>query len=374
MTSETPALDERTQKMRDALIKVKDPVLGRTLDDLKTLLEIAFEGETLKLRVAMSTPSDESRAALKARLEEVAKAEGAASLEIEWEVRVPTRITTGEDPLPDVKNVILVMSGKGGVGKSTVATNLALGLRKLGTRVGLFDADIYGPSLPTMFGIEGRPVSDDGKHILPLQRFGVKLMSVGFLLEHEKQAVIWRGPRLHGALKQLVEDVRWGALDFLVVDLPPGTGDVALSIAQKMRITGVVMVTTPQEVALQDVYKGVTLCQQLNMPILGVVENMSYFEDPAGNRHELFGSGGGEKIAEMCEAPLMAQVPIDQALREWGDKGTPVVQSAPDSPSGSALMKMVETLADTVAKLHFERGGGEKAPTTERRKHLPIMR
>jgi ATP-binding protein involved in chromosome partitioning len=266
------------------------------------------------------------------------------------------------------------MSGKGGVGKSTVATNLALSLRRLGTRVGLLDADIYGPSLPTMLGIEGHPTSKDGKRIQPLQRFGIKLMSIGFLLEDPKQAVVWRGPMLHGALQQFVSDVDWGGLDYLIIDSPPGTGDVALTLAQKLRLTGAIIVTTPQEVALQDVYKSVSMCRKLNIPILGVVENMSHFVDSAGVRHELFGSGGGQKIAEYAEAPLFGQVPIDAQVREWGDQGTPVVQAAPGSPAGSAFATIADALSERVAREHFERSGGDDAPAGEGPKRLRILR
>ena len=299
---------------------------------------------------------------------------GVEFVEVELKVDVPTRETTSTDPIPDVRNVILVMSGKGGVGKSTVATNLALALRRLGSRVGLLDADIYGPSIPTMLGVEGHPSSKDGKRIQPLQRFGIKLMSIGFLLEDPKQAVVWRGPMLHGALQQFVSDVDWGGLDYLVLDLPPGTGDVALTLAQKLKITGAVIVTTPQEVALQDVYKSVSMCQKLNVPILGVIENMSHFVDSAGVTHELFGSGGGQKIAEFAEAPLFGQIPIDPKVREWGDQGTPVVQAAPSSPSGQAFSAVADALAERVAMEHFERAGGDEAPEGEGPKRLRILR
>src|SRR5688500_7539778 len=246
------------------------------------------------------------------------------------EPNVPERTVAPDDLVPEVKNVVLVMSGKGGVGKSTVATNLALALSRMGTRVGLLDADIYGPSIPTMFGIAGQPLSD-GQKIQPLERFGLKLMSIGFLLEDPKAAVIWRGPMLHGALQQFLKDVNWGELDFLVLDLPPGTGDVALSLSQRVGVSGAVMVTTPQPVATDDVFKSVSMCRKVNVPILGVVENMSWFVDSAGVKHELFGKGGGQAVADFAKAPLLAQIPIDATVREWGDKGTPVVQAAPDT-------------------------------------------
>ena len=286
---------------------------------------------------------------------------------------VPTREVGPDDPVPEVKNVILVMSGKGGVGKSTVATNLALALSRMGHRVGLLDADIYGPSIPTMLGVSGQPLSD-GKKIVPLSRFGVKLMSIGFLLEDPKSAVVWRGPMLHGALLQFLKDVDWGALDFLLLDLPPGTGDVALTLSQRVRSNGAVIVTTPQEVALQDVYKAVSMNQKVGIPILGIVENLSYFVcDGCEKRHELFGSGGGQKVAEFAGAPLLGQIPLHPTVREWGDAGTPVVQAAPGSPAAQAFIALAETLietllgSDTAAPVAIDRSGGQN-------RRLPIAR
>src|SRR5580693_628845 len=269
--------------------------------------------------------------------------------------------------MPGMKNVILVMSGKGGVGKSTAATNLALALSRAGHRVGLLDADIYGPSIPTMLGISGRPVSLDGKMIEPLERFGVKLMSIGFLLEDPKAAVVWRGPMLHGALLQFLKDVHWGALDYLVLDLPPGTGDVALTLSQRVKATGAVIVTTPQQVATDDVYKSVSMCKKVGIPVLGVVENMSFFVDSAGVRHELFGKGGGAAVAEFAKAPLLGQVPIDATVREWGDKGSPVVQAAPFSPIARSFVEIAERLVDVI---DARRGAGveqeDAGPTIDR--------
>jgi ATP-binding protein involved in chromosome partitioning len=259
-----------------------------------------------------------------------------------------TRPIGPEDPMPGVRSVILVMSGKGGVGKSTTAVNLTMALHRMGHRVGLLDADIYGPSIPTMLGVAGRPMSSDGKTIDPVERFGIKLMSIGFLLEDPKSAVIWRGPMLHGALQQFLKDVAWGELDYLVLDLPPGTGDVSLTLSQRVGITGAVIVTTPQQVATDDVFKSVSMCQKVNIPILGVVENMSYFVDTAGVRHDLFGKGGGQAIADFAESPLLGQIPIEQSVREWGDKGTPVVQAAPDSSIAQAFMHVAERLVQVV--------------------------
>ena len=279
-----------------------------------------------------------------------------------------------DDPVPGVKNVVLVMSGKGGVGKSTVAANLAVALHAMGARVGLLDADIYGPSVPTMFGIN-QPPQGEGDRIQPLEQHGIKLMSIGFLLEDERTAVVWRGPMLHGALLQFLRDVEWGALDVLFLDLPPGTGDVALTLAQNLHSTGAVVVTTPQEVAVQDVYKAVTMNQKVGIPILGVVENQSYFVCEHGTRYDLFGSGGGEKVAAMSEAPLLGQIPLDIELRACGDAGRPVVAAAPEAPSSRALVSVARALLDRIAQVNaategeltIDRSGGQN-------RHLPVTR
>jgi ATP-binding protein involved in chromosome partitioning len=282
-----------------------------------------------------------------------------------------------DDPLPGVNNIVLVMSGKGGVGKSSVACNLAMALARAGWRVGLLDADIYGPSIPTMLGVAGRPVSADGKTIEPLSRFGIKLMSIGFLLEDPKAAVIWRGPMLHGALQQFMKDVAWGELDFLVMDLPPGTGDVALTLSQRVKATGALMVTTPQAVATDDVYKSVSMCKKVNIDILGVVENMSWFIDSAGVRHELFGKGGGQAVADFADAPLLGQVPLDPSVREWGDKGTPVVQAAPQGEASKAFAAIAERVIEACEAAH---AGDDPGPTIDRsggtggKKRLPVAR
>jgi ATP-binding protein involved in chromosome partitioning len=225
-----------------------------------------------------------------------------------------------------------------------------------------------------MMGVSGHPVSKDGKRISPLERFGVSMMSIGFLLEDERQAVVWRGPMLHGALKQFLTDVDWGELDYLVLDLPPGTGDVALTMAQQLKVTGVVIVTTPQEVALQDVYKSVSMCQKVGIPIVGVVENESYFVcDGCSKKHELFGSGGGQKIAEFAQAPLLGQIPLHPAVREWGDAGTPIVEALPSSESAQAFLGVAEQLLvalgaqATGGVLSIDRSGGVN-------RKLPIAR
>jgi ATP-binding protein involved in chromosome partitioning len=288
-------------------------------------------------------------------------------------LELPNRDLAPDDPVPSAKSVVLVMSGKGGVGKSTVAANLAIALKRLGASVGLLDADMYGPSVPTLFGISGQPPSD-GVKIRPLERHGIKLMSIGFLLEDAKAAVVWRGPMLHGALVQFLKDVAWGELDVLLLDLPPGTGDIALTLSQKVRSSGAVIVTTPQEVALQDVYKSVSMAEKVGIPVLGVVENESYFVcDGCEKRHELFGSGGGQKIADFARAPLLGQIPLDGAVREWGDAGVPIVEAAPGSSVGKAFVEVAERL---VEELRGRAGGGvvtiDRSGGTNRR--LPISR
>jgi len=285
------------------------------------------------------------------------------------------RAARADDPIPDVQNVLLVMSGKGGVGKSSVAANLTLALKRMGYRVGLLDADMYGPSVPTMFGITGKPAIE-GQKIQPLERFGVKLMSIGFLLDDARAAVVWRGPMLHGALTQFIADVAWGPLDYLVVDLPPGTGDVALTLSQKLAVSGSVIVTTPQEVALADVYKSVSMNEKVGIPIAGVVENASYFVcDGCDKRHEIYGSGGGQKVAEMAGAPLLATLPLDPAVRSWADAGTPVVQAAPGSPIGQAFLELAGRVVQRLDEMSENSGPGVAIDRSGgQNRHLPITR
>jgi len=271
-------------------------------------------------------------------------------------------------------HIILVMSGKGGVGKSTVATNLALALSRQGQRVGLLDADMYGPSIPTMLGISARPKTD-GQRIQPLERFGLKLMSIGFLLEDARGAVAWRGPMLHSALLQFFRDVDWGPLDYLLLDMPPGTGDVALTVSQNVQATGAVVVTTPQEVALQDVYKSVSMAKRVNIPILGVIENQSYFLcDGCNTKHELFGAGGGQQVADFAEAPLLAQLPLVPAVRQWGDAGTPIVQASPGSSIAETFVTLAEELMTRVRQTTEEQSGLDIDRSGGQNRHLPISR
>lgn len=355
-----------------ALSAVTDPVVGKSLGDLRAVRDVVVQGDRASATVDLLSPATSAREKILGDLRSAAEALGVKSLDVAFGAAVRTRQVSGDDPCPEVKNVIPVMSGKGGVGKSTVAANLALALQRTGARVGLLDADIYGPSVPTMLGIMGRPISRDGKHIDALERFGMKIMSIGFLLEDPKSAVVWRGPMIQGALQQFLKDVAWGPLDYLIMDLPPGTGDVALTLFQRLKLTGAVIVTTPQDVALMDVYKSVSMCQKMNVDILGVVENMSYFIDSAGVKHEIFGRGGGARIAEFAKAPLLGQVPIDSLVREWGDNGTPVVQAQPNSPAAKEFRDIAQRLADRVTASLFEAHGGAAPATAPKR--LPILR
>ncbi|QQR91942.1 MAG: Mrp/NBP35 family ATP-binding protein [Myxococcales bacterium] len=333
-----------------------------------------FTDNEASMGVQLSCPGPEIQQEIRTRIEQVLAPFGITKLNIHWDLKVPIRQLASEDPVPHVRNIVLVMSGKGGVGKSTCAANIAVALGQAGAKVGLLDADIYGPSVPTLFGVHEAPTSEDGKLIRPLEKHGVKLMSIGFLMDDPTQAVVWRGPMLHGALMQFIKDVDWGELDYLVLDLPPGTGDVALTLAQHAKVTGALIVTTPQELALQDVYKAVSMCKKLNLTILGVIENMSHFIDSAGVSHALFGSGGGAKVAAFAGAHLLSKLPIDPEVGQCNDSGVPVVAAKPNSAIAKAYSKLAQDLTVRIARHLFEMGGGQKAPSTDGPRRLRIMR
>lgn len=267
----------------------------------------------------------------------------------------PEQGQAAQSKLPDIKHYVAVASGKGGVGKSTVAVNLAVAIAKKRQNVGLMDADIWGPSAPMMTGTQGeKPVATPQRKMLPIEKYGLKIMSIGYLIK-EEETVIWRGPMVHGAVKQFVEDVEWKNTDYLVIDLPPGTGDAQLSIAQTAPLNGGVIVTTPQEVSLIDVRRGILMFEKLNIPVMGIVENMSYLDVPGGEAIDIFGRGGGKAMAEKFDVPFLGEIPIDPEVRKCGDSGVPVVEFKPDCSAAQAFMKV----ADEVLR-QLENGGGDE--------------
>jgi ATP-binding protein involved in chromosome partitioning len=249
--------------------------------------------------------------------------------------------------LSGIRHVVAVASGKGGVGKSTVAANLALALSRTGAKVGLMDADIYGPSVPIMMGVPG--MVDQATTPLPLERYGIKLMSIGFVVPQER-AVIWRGPMVDRALRQFLDGLAWAPLDYLILDLPPGTGDAQLTLSQHTRLTGAVIVTTPQDVSLVDARKGLEMFREVRVPVLGIVENMSYFTGDDGKRYEIFRHGGGKKLAEACGIPFLGDIPIDPRVAECGDQGEPIVHRYPDSPVAKAYLSLAQTVVGELEK------------------------
>ena len=265
----------------------------------------------------------------------------------------------GKSGIPGVQAIIAVASGKGGVGKSTVAVNLALGLKRLGKKVGVLDADIYGPSLPRMLGITGKPRVNDEKKLLPMEKYGLRCMSIGFLIE-EDRATVWRGPMVAGALQQMLTDVAWGDLDVLVVDMPPGTGDAQLTMAQRVPLAGAVIVSTPQDIALIDARRGLAMFRRVEVPVFGIVENMSYFICPhCGEASEIFGHGGARETAAQLGTDFLGEIPLHIAIRETSDGGAPIVESQPDSEQAQAFMDVAAAVAD---KLYAEAQSGRKAP------------
>jgi ATP-binding protein involved in chromosome partitioning len=336
-----------------AMSKVMDPELHVDLVKAGMVKDVRVSGDTVKLKIELTTPACPLKGKIQADAEAALKTvPGLKSFDIEWgaQVRAAGGGVPGGALLPKVKNVILVGAGKGGVGKSTVALNLAAALALHGAKVGLLDADFYGPSVPMMTGLsDKKPVSPDGKSLDPLLAHGLKVMSIGFLVEAD-QALIWRGPMLHGALMQLVRDVNWGELDYLVLDLPPGTGDVALSLSQSIRAAGAVLVTTPQDVALADVVRAKQMFDKVHIPVLGIVENMSQFVCPnCSHVTPIFNHGGGRKAAEMFGIPFLGEIPLDLKVRESGDSGVPVVVGARDSLEAKAFMEVARNVAGRVS-------------------------
>ena len=344
-----PPFDEQT--IRDALRSVKYPGFSRDIVSFGLVKEVRIAGDDVALQLVLATAEpaiarqirDEAQAAL-------ARLQGIGPIDVKVDVQAPPQAAGLPSPknLAGVKHVIAVASGKGGVGKSTVAANLAVALGATGARAGLCDCDLYGPSIALMFGTNERPFADDEDRIVPIEREGLKLMSMGFLLDDGSPAVL-RGPMVTRYTQQFLRQVAWAPLDYLLLDLPPGTGDIQLTIVQTVALNGAIIVTTPQEVALIDARKAVAMFHKTNVPVLGLVENMSYFVSPDDRRrYDIFGSGGGEREAARLRVPLLGKVPIDIALRESGDIGRPLVASEPHGAIGVAFKQIADRIIQAV--------------------------
>jgi ATP-binding protein involved in chromosome partitioning len=343
------------EQVLKALSKVDDPDLKKDLVTLNMIEDVEIEGSTIRFTVVLTTPACPLKEFI--RMECVKALEEAFGTEVETDITMTSQVTTTRNDapiLPGVKNIIAIASGKGGVGKSTVTANLAVALAKTGARVGLIDADIFGPSMPTMFNCEheqpGLEQKDGRNLIIPIEQYGVKLMSIGFLTPPEN-AVVWRGPMAGSALKQFLADTQWGELDYLLIDLPPGTSDIHLTLVQTVPVTGAIIVTTPQKVAVADARKGLAMFRQpqINVPVLGVVENMAYFtpEELPDHKYYLFGREGGLKLAEASGVPFLGEIPLVQSIRESGDNGYPAVLK--EGVTAEAFQVLAETLARQIA-------------------------
>ncbi|WP_132057629.1 Mrp/NBP35 family ATP-binding protein [Halorussus amylolyticus] len=330
--------------VRDLLRRVEDPDLGDDIVSLNLVNDVSVEGDTADISLALGAPYSPHETQIANRVRAVLADEG---LEANLTANVDDDLSADEQILPNVENIIAVASGKGGVGKSTVAVNIAAGLSQLGARVGLFDADVYGPNVPRMVDADEVPRATEDDTMIPPEKFGVKLMSMAFLVG-EDDPVIWRGPMVHKVLTQLWEDVEWGHLDYMVVDLPPGTGDAQLTLLQSVPVTGAVVVTTPQAVAIDDARKGLRMFGRHDTNVLGIAENMSTFRCPdCGNEHDIFGRGGGAKFAEDNDMPFLGSIPIDPSVRTGGDEGKPIVLDE-DSETGDAFRVLTENVANNV--------------------------
>jgi ATP-binding protein involved in chromosome partitioning len=379
-------------RIMDALQKVPLPPITDDIVEAGIVSDLKVDGKALVVSLVLPTAALKGRSKFERAIEDAARAvvDAEVKLDVTSMVRASAGSPDGKQDLPGIANVVLVASGKGGVGKSTVASNLAVALARLGARVGLLDADIYGPSAPTMFGIaEGtRPGTVPGADpqrpkIAPLERYGVRLMSIGFLVD-TSTPMVWRGPMIASAAMQLFKDVSWGELDYLIVDMPPGTGDVQLTISQQVIVSGAVVVSTPQDVALADVVRAKAMFDKVAIPIVGVVENMSYFVcDQCNKRHEIFTHGGARMAAERMRVPFIGEIPLEPGVVRGGDEGKPVVLSAPESQSAAAFLALAEEVATSLAKVAFEMPEALAGPTISitggnigggaKKKGLPIL-
>ncbi|MEP6769759.1 MAG: Mrp/NBP35 family ATP-binding protein [Acidobacteriota bacterium] len=353
-----PTTELTEEKVLETLRTVKFPGLSRDIVSFGFVKDLAVGGGNVSFRLEITTESpraaEEIERDAKEKLRSLA---GVNAVTVRMSVQPPSmaapRGAAGVAPadpalLRDVRFKVAVASGKGGVGKSTVAANLALALAKLGLRVGLMDSDIYGPSQQMMMGIDEKPFINPENQIVPIERYGVKVMSLGFLMDVD-QPVIWRGPMVMKAVEQFLQDVAWGHLDFLLIDLPPGTGDAQLTLTQKIHLSGAVIVTTPQDVSLIDARKGLAMFQKVNVPVLGIIENMSYFICPkCGHREEIFKHGGGEKTAKQLRVPFLGEIPLDPKVAIGGDSGRPIVAGEPSSPVTASYIGIAEAIQRTL--------------------------
>ncbi len=331
-----------------ALSKVQEPELHQDLVTLNMIRNLQIEGGKVSFTVMLTTPACPLRGRIeKEAREAVLAVAGAQSVDVKLDSDVPNDgRMRGLVNMP-IRNAIAIGSGKGGVGKSTVSVNIALALAQSGARVGLMDADIYGPNIPTMLGVDKLPPPTE-QRMIPAQAYGIKMISMGLLVK-SGQPLIWRGPMLNSAIRQFLSDVEWGELDYLIVDLPPGTGDAALSLAQALPLSGAVIVTLPQLVSLEDAGRGLNMFKTLEVPILGIVENMSYLELPDGTRMDVFGSGGGEALAKETNTPFLGKTPLDPNVRIGGDTGKPILVSHPDSAAAKALREIAGKIAAQIS-------------------------
>ncbi|MFN2532794.1 MAG: Mrp/NBP35 family ATP-binding protein [Pyrinomonadaceae bacterium] len=339
------------QLILEALRQIKDPDLHKDIVTLGFIKDLNVTGGDVSFRIVLTTPACPVKAEMEAAAKEIVGGlPGVISVTVTMDAEVPKGRGLGEKiAVEGVKNIVAVSSGKGGVGKSTVAVNLSVSLALDGARVGLMDMDVYGPNVPIMLGAsQARPEVDVNK-LIPIEAYGVKLMSMALLQPGDKPMIV-RGPILHGLVKQFLTDVKWGQLDYLIVDMPPGTGDVQLSLAQLVPVQGAVLVTTPQDVAVADVRRALRMFETVAIPVLGVVENMSYFVAPdTGARYNIFGEGGGLRLSEMYHVPFLGSIPLGMEVRQGGDSGVPVVVSQPDSAEAQAFRKVAEEVARQVS-------------------------
>ena len=349
------------QEILEALRQVEDPDLHRDIVSLGFIQDVEVRDGRVGLRIVLTTPACPVRDQMKTQAEEILRGlPGVSEVDVTMDAEVRSGSPVGNGrPVEGVRQIIAVASNKGGVGKSTVAVNLAVALAKRGARVGLLDADVTGPNVPIMMGLEAGFMAEGERGLSTVDKYGVKVVSLGFVLPR-LSPVVWRGPMVGTAVRQLLHDIRWGELDYLLIDLPPGTSDASMSMVQEAPISGVVIVSTPADVAWEDAGKAVAMFDKLNVPVFGVIENMSYFVCPhCDERSEIFGHGGGRKAAEELGLEFLGEIPLDEKTRVAGDTGTPIVESDPDSFQGQAFMRVAEQVAARCSTLQFATAGVE---------------